>query len=81
MEYNFVISYYKGLKNARADALSKWTNYVSYKQERPRAILKESAKGLAYNELLATIVVVEDTELEGRLKKAYAIDEYAKRVL
>ncbi|KFZ00143.1 hypothetical protein V500_01163, partial [Pseudogymnoascus sp. VKM F-4518 (FW-2643)] len=34
-----------------------------------------------YNELLATIATVENSELEDRLKKAYAIDECAKRVL
>ena len=36
---------------------------------------------MQYNELLATIAIVEDTELEQRLKDAYATDECAKRVL
>jgi hypothetical protein len=36
---------------------------------------------MQYNELLATIAIVEDTELETRLKNAYATDECAKRVL
>ncbi|KFY32530.1 hypothetical protein V493_00106 [Pseudogymnoascus sp. VKM F-4281 (FW-2241)] len=36
---------------------------------------------MQYNELLATIAMVEDSELEERLKKAYATDECAKRVL
>ena len=36
---------------------------------------------MTYNELLATIAVIEDTELEARLKKAYATNECAKRVL
>ncbi len=31
--------------------------------------------------MLATIAIVEDTELEARLKKSYATDECAKRVL
>ncbi|KFY76783.1 hypothetical protein V499_03669, partial [Pseudogymnoascus sp. VKM F-103] len=34
-----------------------------------------------YNELLATISIVKDIELEARLKKSYATDECAKRVL
>jgi hypothetical protein len=79
--YNFVIAYRKGSENARADALSRRTDYVGPKEERPRAILKETDAGIQYNELLATISIVEDTELEERLKKAYATDECAKRVL
>jgi hypothetical protein len=76
-----MISYYKGSKNARADALSRRTDYVSLKEERPRAILKKTDTGMQYNELLATIAIVEDTELKKRLKDAYAIDECAKRTL
>jgi len=36
---------------------------------------------MQYNELLATIAIVEDTELENRIKQAYATDETAKRIL
>ncbi|OBT70717.1 hypothetical protein VF21_10638, partial [Pseudogymnoascus sp. 05NY08] len=79
--YNFTITYRKGSENARADALSRWTDYISLKEERPRAILKETDAGMQYNELLVTIATVEDSELEERLKKAYATDECAKRVL
>ncbi|KFY79714.1 hypothetical protein V498_08911 [Pseudogymnoascus sp. VKM F-4517 (FW-2822)] len=79
--YNFTIAYRKGSENARADALSRRTDYVGPKQERPRAILKETDAGIQYNELLATISIVEDIELEKRLKKAYATDECTKRVL
>ena len=76
-----MINYRKGSKNAIVDALSRRTNYVSPKQERPWAILKQTDEGMQYNELLATIAIVEDTELEQRLKDAYATDECAKRVL
>lgn len=79
--YNFTITYRKGSENARADALSRRTDYVGPKEERPRAILKETDNGMQYNELLATIAVVEDTELEKKLKDAYTTDECAKRVL
>ena len=76
-----MISYQKGLENARADALSRRTDYASHRQERPRAILKETNEGMQYNELLATIAIVKDTELEKKLKDAYQTDECAKRVL
>ncbi|KFY83077.1 hypothetical protein V498_08311 [Pseudogymnoascus sp. VKM F-4517 (FW-2822)] len=79
--YNFTITYRKGSENARADALSRRTDYIGPKQERPRAILKKTDAGIQYNELLATISIVEDIELKKRLKKAYATDECAKRVL
>jgi len=36
---------------------------------------------MQYNVLLVTIAIVEDTELETRIKNAYAIDETAKRIL
>ncbi|KFZ16177.1 hypothetical protein V501_02352, partial [Pseudogymnoascus sp. VKM F-4519 (FW-2642)] len=79
--YNFTITYRKGSENARADALSRRTDYVGPKEERPRAILKKTDAGMQYNELLATIAIVEDSELEQRLKDAYATDETAKRTL
>ncbi|KFY32643.1 hypothetical protein V493_00008 [Pseudogymnoascus sp. VKM F-4281 (FW-2241)] len=75
--YNFTIAYRKGSDNARADALSRRTDYIGPKEERPRAILKETDAGMQYNELLATIAMVEDSELEERLKKAYATDTQA----
>ena len=79
--YNFTITYCKGSENTRADALSRRTDYIGPKQERPRAILKQTEVGLQYNELLATIAIIEDIELEKRLKEAYGIDECVKRVL
>ena len=79
--YNFQIAYRKGSKNARADALSRRTDYVGPKQERPRAILKATEDGMEYNELLATISIVKDIDLEQRIKDAYKTDECAKRVL
>jgi hypothetical protein len=41
-----MITYYKGSKNVRADALSRRTNYISLKEERPRAILKKIDIGI-----------------------------------
>jgi hypothetical protein len=40
--------------------------------------LKTSDSGIEYNyKLLATILVVEDTQLEKRIRDIYAKDEYA----
>ena len=36
---------------------------------------------MEYNKLLAIIAIVEDIELEKKLKEAYGIDECAKQVL
>jgi hypothetical protein len=44
--YNFTITYYKGSKNTRVDALSRRTNYIGLKEERPRAILKKIDTGM-----------------------------------
>ena len=79
--YNFMITYCKGSKNIRVDTLSRRTDYVGLKEERPRAILKKMDIGIQYNELLATIATMENLELEERLKKSYVIDKYAKRTL
>lgn len=80
--YNFIISYRKGSGNARADALSRRQDYTGKPTERHRAILRTNGNGMEYNhELLATISIVEDTELEKRIKKAYTTDECALRIL
>jgi transposase InsO family protein len=80
--YNFTIQYRKGSENGRADALSRRADYAGRTIERPRQILKMREDGISYNrELLATISVVEDTELEARLKASYSTDENAKRIL
>ena len=45
--------------------LSRRQDYLGKPTERPRAILKNGEKGIEYNyELLATILVVEDKDLE-----------------
>ena len=79
--YNFIITYRKGSKNTRADTLSRRTNYIGPKEERLRVILKKIDIGIQYNELLATITTIENSELEERLKKSYTIDKCTKRVL
>jgi hypothetical protein len=76
-----MITYPKGSKNVRADALSRRTNYISLKEERPRVILKKTDVEIQYNELLAIIAIIEDTELKQRLKNAYVTDKIAKQTL
>ena len=62
--------------------LSRRQDYTRKLTERPRAILKDIGVGIEYNhELLATILVVEDTELEQRIKTIYLKDKYTLRVL
>jgi hypothetical protein len=77
-----VINYYKGSKNTRADTLSRRQDYTSGSTKRPRVILKNVGDGITYNyKLLATILIVEDTELEQRIKNIYTKDKCASRVL
>jgi hypothetical protein len=77
-----VINYYKGSENTRADALSRRQDYTSRSTKRPRAILKNIRDSIIYNyKLLATILIVKDTELEQRIKNVYTKDECAFRVL
>ena len=76
MSYNFTITYRKGLENTRANILSRKQDYNKDIWEKPRAILKETRDSLKYNyKLLAIVVVIEDTRLEQKIKKAYKIDE------
>ena len=80
--YNFTITYRKGSENARADALSRRQDYTGKPTERPQAILRTAEGGMEYNHaLLATIAIVEDTQLGKRIKAAYTTDECALRVL
>ena len=74
--------YQKGLKNIRADILSKQQEYSSKPTVRPRAILRKGYKGIKYNhKLLAIIVVVENKELEQQIKDTYKTDKCITRIL
>jgi hypothetical protein len=77
-----MINYCKGSENTRVDTLSRRQDYAGRSTKRPRAILKNIGDSIIYNyKLLATILIVEDTELEQRIKNVYAKDECASRVL
>jgi hypothetical protein len=60
--YNFRILYVKGLKNAKADALSQKPEYLSNKTYKSRAILKTDGDLLVFNkqQLAATVRLVGD---------------------
>jgi len=80
--YNFQISYRKGTENARADALSRRSDYGKDLPNTDKPILKETSGGtLEYNrELMATTVVVEGSQWTERIKEAYIQDSTAKRI-
>jgi hypothetical protein len=48
--YNFIISYVKGTKNTRADALSRKPEYHRNKTYESRAILREDGDSLVFND-------------------------------
>jgi hypothetical protein len=80
-KYNFKISYRKGTENARADALSRRTNYMG-KTEHSETLLKEGSDSLEYSGEIATILeVIEDPTIEQRIKAAYPGDAGAERAL
>ncbi len=57
--YNFKISYVKGSKNTRADALSRKPEYLKNKTYVLRVILKLDKDNLTFNHIeLATIMVI-----------------------
>ncbi len=79
--FNFQISYVKGSKNVRADALSRRPDYLENKTHESRAIFKESKTGmLEYNRnQLATMTRVEGDGYSQQIKDAYPTDATAAR--
>ena len=57
--YNFRIQYYKGNKNAKADALSRRADYQDRKESNIFAILKVDRNSIIPNkvEIAATIII------------------------
>jgi hypothetical protein len=49
--YNFRITYRKGSENAKANALSRHTDYIEDVSIESNAILKQTDQGLVYNRL------------------------------
>jgi hypothetical protein len=79
--YNFQIAYRKGTENARADALSRRSDFIS-KTNKKKTLLKERENGLEYSSKIATVFeVVEDPTIKQRIKSAYKKDAKARRAL
>jgi hypothetical protein len=78
-KYNFCITYKKGIENARADALSRRSDFIS-KTDRKEALLKEGEDGLEYSREIATVFkVIKNPLLKQRIKDAYLRDARAQR--
>jgi len=58
--FDFKITYQKGIENVQADALSRQREYLGYKTEKERAILRIKEDSYVYNHKLATILMLED---------------------
>ena len=79
--YNFRIAYRKGTENARADALSRRSDFIG-KVDRKETLLKEGENSLEYSGKIATVFeVIEDPTIEQRIKNAYTRDAGAQRAL
>jgi hypothetical protein len=73
-KYNFKITYRKGTENARADALSRRSDFIG-KTDRKEALLKKRDGSLEYNSEIAIVFeVVKDPTIEQRIKDAYLGD-------
>ena len=80
-KYNFKIAYNKGTENAKANALSRRSDFIS-KTDRKEALLKEGENGLEYSSEIATVYkVVKDSAIEQRIKDAYLGDTRARRAM
>ena len=59
-KYNFRIAYKKGTENAKADALSRRSDFIG-KTDKRKALLKERENSLEYSSKIAMVYkVVED---------------------
>ena len=80
-KYNFRITYRRGSKNARADALSRRTDYIG-KTVRKETLFREGDDYLEYQgEIAATLTVIEDDTIERKIKEAYPRDARATKAM
>jgi hypothetical protein len=76
-KYNFRITYRKGTENAKANALSKRSDFIS-KTNRKEALLKEGDLRLKYSSKIAIVFkVVKDLTIKEQIKEAYYKDTSA----
>ena len=80
-KYNFRIAYRKGTKNAKADALSRRSDFIS-KTDRKEALLKEGENSLEYSSEIATVYeVIKDLAIKQRIKDMYLRDTKVCRAM
>jgi hypothetical protein len=73
-KYNFKITYKKGTENAKADALSKRSNFIS-KTNRKETLFRKGDSSLEYNSKIATVFeVIKDLTIKQQIKDAYLRD-------
>jgi RNase H-like domain found in reverse transcriptase len=80
--YNFRITYRKGSENAKADALSRRSDYMSQNTHETYAIFRQEGEDIVYNRPeLAAMVTVDYELLLKELKEKYGKDVTAKQML
>ena len=81
-QYNFRIHYQKGLKKAKADALSQRADYLQDKLIVSYAILWENKQGnMSFNRQFNLTIQIKDDVFENEIRKALKNDKLAQQVL
>lgn len=81
--YNFQIIYRKGSENAKADALSRRTDYLKDKPKTIQAILRTDTEGnLEYNRhVIAATLTIENRDFENKVRQALEQDTIAAEIM
>ena len=83
IEFDFTISYQKGLDNVRADALSRQKTFNKKKKVKSQAFFKEKDRAVVLNkiEIALTVIKQQDDVQETKIKAVYNRDCIAKQIL
>jgi Integrase zinc binding domain len=78
VKYNFRIAYRKGTENAKADALSKRSDFIG-KEDKQEILLKEGKDRLEYSSKVAVVYkVIKDLATKQQIRNVYKGDAKAK---
>jgi hypothetical protein len=73
-KYNFKITYKKGTENAKANALSKRSNFIR-KTDKKKTLFKEGDSSLEYSSKIAIVFkVIKNLTIKQQIKDAYLRD-------